>query len=167
LAFLVSTGLPLFTVVACAKPGALVPVAELPHPVEGPYRGQVADALEVRLFLTPDHSQTAIVGADGAITLGLVGNVNAASHRLDELTEVVRELCTDADLLEPQIMISVYEFSEMKVYVRNRVHAPIDYGPGQSVHRAVHKKQSADPRVSLFRRHSQMIGTSETTGRIS
>lgn len=138
-ASMVTVGLLLFAAFACGRPPNLTPAPELPTPIQGPYRLQVGDVLEVRFFRTPELTQTATVGPDGAITLALVGSVHAAGRTVDELTEFVSELYADADLLEPQITVSVREYSGMKVYVAGEVNTPgmLEYHGGLTLVQAI------------------------------
>jgi len=137
--FLVSVGVLLLAVFACGSPPNLTPAPELPDPVQGPYRVQVADVLQVRFFRTPELTQTATVGPDGVITLALVGGVFAAGRTIDDLGEIVRVLYADADLLEPQITISVQTYSGMKVYVAGEVNTPgmLEYRGGLTLVQAI------------------------------
>jgi protein involved in polysaccharide export with SLBB domain len=100
---------------------------------------QVADVLQVRFFRTPELTQTVTVGPDGATTLALVGSVYAAGRTVDDLTEIVRVLYADADLLDPQITISVQAYSGMRVYVAGEVNTPgmLDYHGGLTLVQAI------------------------------
>ena len=111
-------------VASCATPAGpgIVQVGELPPPVSGPYRVRVADVLEVSFFRTPELTQSRTVGPDGDITLSPVGRVRAAGMRLDELTRVVRELYLP-QFEDPQVTISVEEFSALQVFVGGEVNA--------------------------------------------
>jgi len=124
---------------ACSKPSTLTPVTALPPPIEGPYRVQVADVLDVRFFRTPELSQSATVGPDGTITLALIGSVVAAGLPLDELTQAVRDRYARADLTDPQITIGVSQFSGMKVYVAGEVTSPgmLAYSGGLTLVQAI------------------------------
>jgi len=124
---------------ACGRPAGLTSAAELPPPVEGPYRVQVADVLSVRFFRTPELTQEVTVGPDGAITLSLIGSVIAAGRELDELTEGVRTLYSRAQLTDPQITISVRTFSGLRVYVGGEVTTPgmLEYRGGLTLVQAI------------------------------
>ena len=116
---------------AVASPGAanepkgplIVPPANLPPVVETLYEIQVGDVLDINFFKTSQLNQTRTVGPDGEIFLPLIGRVDVLGRTVsavtDELTERYR-----AELINPQITVSVAQFSGMVIYISGEVNGP-------------------------------------------
>ena len=116
----------------------MVPAATLPPPAQGPYHIRVADVLEVAFFRTPELTQTRQVGPDGFITLSPIGSVRAAGFELDEFADRLRTLYA-SQLQDPEITISVAEYSDLQVYVGGSVGGPgmLPYHGGLTLVQAV------------------------------
>jgi len=115
----------LFPLLAGCGPNraAFAEASALPPPSAQPYRLQAADVLEVAFYRTPELTQERTVGPDGAISLLLVGQVQAAGRTVDELTDVVRGLYQN-ELTSPDVTIAVQGFSGLQVYVAGEVATP-------------------------------------------
>ena len=107
-------------------------------PEPGPYRVQVGDRIAVQFFKTDELDQELTVGPDGAISLLLVGVVECNGHTVTELTEEIT-LRYERELREPQLTVSVAEYSSMAVYVSGEVYEPglLPYRGGQTVLEAI------------------------------
>jgi protein involved in polysaccharide export with SLBB domain len=104
-------------------PGELVGVGEMPPIMDGPYKIQVGDVLEIEFFKTIDLNQTRTVGPDGEIYLPIVGRVEVVGRTVDDVTEE----------------ISVSEYSGLQVYVSGEVNRPgiLDYRGGLTLVQAI------------------------------
>jgi polysaccharide export outer membrane protein len=129
-------GLPFF-VLAVLLQAFLVPAAgmcadtaqsyvaadELPPIYTGLYRIQVGDTLSVNFFKTTQLNQTLKVGPDGDLYLPLVGRIRVAGRTVDEITEELVEGFSK-EMVNPQITVSVAEFSGLFVHVAGEVKEP-------------------------------------------
>jgi protein involved in polysaccharide export with SLBB domain len=101
----------------------LVGAAQLPRVLSGPYTIQVGDVLEVTFFKTEDLNREVTVGPDGEIYLPLVGQVKVVGRTVDDVTEEITA-GYQKEMINPQITISVAEFSGLEVYVSGEVNRP-------------------------------------------
>ncbi len=104
-------------------PGEIVGVGELPPILSGPYRIQVGDVLDIQFFKTIEMNQTRTVGPDGDIYLPLVGRVEAFGRTVHDVTAEI----TDGyrkEMINPQITLSVQQYSGLQVYVSGEVNEP-------------------------------------------
>ena len=108
---------------AQAQESSLVAPQDLPQTLSGPYQIQVGDQLHIGFFNTPQLDQTRTVGPDGDIFLPLVGRVRAVGRTVDAITEELTARYSH-ELVEPQITVSVREYSGMRVYVGGEVLSP-------------------------------------------
>jgi protein involved in polysaccharide export with SLBB domain len=104
-------------------PGELVGAGQLPPVLSGPYRIQVGDELAISFFKTTDLDQTRIVGPDGEIYLPIVGRVQVVGRTVDDVTRELTETY-GAELISPQITVSVQEYSGLQIYVSGEVQRP-------------------------------------------
>ena len=86
-----------------------------------PYRIQPADVLEISFFDRPELNQIRTVGPDGQIYLPLVGAVQVIGRTVEELNRELTERYLQ-EMVDPQITLSIREFSGMKIYVGGEVH---------------------------------------------
>ena len=103
--------------------GDLVAAGQLPAILSGPYLIQVGDVLNISFFKTQDLDREVTVGPDGEIYLPLVGRVKAIGRTVDDVTSQITEGYAK-DLVNPQITVSVAEFSGLEVYVSGEVGTP-------------------------------------------
>ncbi|MEM7350756.1 MAG: polysaccharide biosynthesis/export family protein [Acidobacteriota bacterium] len=96
---------------------------QLPPVVDRPYRVQPGDVLQIKFFKTSQLNQTAPVGPDGGIFLPLIGRVEVLNRTIREINQ---ELLTryDKEMIDPQITLSVNQYSGMQVYVGGEVNVP-------------------------------------------
>jgi polysaccharide export outer membrane protein len=119
----------------------LVSVGQLPPVVAGPYRVQVGDVLSIDFFTTEELSKTETVGPDGDIYLPLIGRVVALGRTVDDLTaELTRRY--SVEMVNPQITVSVAEYSGLLVYVGGEVLEPglLEYRGGLTLVQAIMEK---------------------------
>ena len=101
----------------------LVPVAELPPVVSEAYTVQVGDVLNVNFFKTTDLNQEVTVGPDGELFLPMVGRVDVLNKTVETVTQELMERYGE-EMINPQITVSVREFSGMLVYMGGEVRRP-------------------------------------------
>ena len=116
----------------------LVPSSDLPPTLTGPYRIHVGDVLDIIFFKTTDFNQTSTVGPDGAISLPLVGRIVVVGRTVEDVTAELTE-GYGREMVNPQITVSVSEFSGLSVYVGGEVNGPgmLDYRGGLSLVQAI------------------------------
>jgi protein involved in polysaccharide export with SLBB domain len=117
---------------------AIVPAPQLPPVLTQAYRINVGDVLGIDFYKTTEFSQEATVGPDGAIYLPLVGRVNVVGRTVDDVTNELME-GYGREMVNPQITLSVREYSGLAVYVTGEVNAPgmIDYRGGLTLVQAI------------------------------
>ncbi|MCU0234659.1 MAG: polysaccharide export protein [Thermoanaerobaculales bacterium] len=96
---------------------------QLPPIYTGLYRIQVGDVLNVNFFKTTQLNQTLKVGPDGDLYLPLVGRVRVAGRTVDDITADLTEGFS-TEMVDPQITVSVAEFSGLFVHVAGEVNSP-------------------------------------------
>jgi protein involved in polysaccharide export with SLBB domain len=104
-------------------PGEIVGAGELPPILSGPYKIQVGDVLDIQFFKTVDLNQTRTVGPDGEIYLPIVGRVDVVGRTVDDVTKEITE-GYQKEMINPQITVSVAEYSGLQVYVSGEVNRP-------------------------------------------
>jgi protein involved in polysaccharide export with SLBB domain len=102
---------------------AVVPSDQLPPVIDRPYEIQVGDELEVNFFKVSDLNQERTVGPDGEIFLTLIGKVEVRGRSVDDVTTELNERYSK-EMVNPQITLSIREFSGLKVYVSGEVNEP-------------------------------------------
>jgi polysaccharide export outer membrane protein len=105
------------------KEGELVAPRDLPSVLSGPYWIQIGDVLNIDFFKSVDMNQTRTVGPDGEIYLPLVGKVRVVGRTVDDVTREINE-GYQQEMINPQITVSVSEFSGLGVYVSGEVVNP-------------------------------------------
>lgn len=101
----------------------LVSADRLQAILSGPYTIQVGDVLNVSFFKTPDMDREVTVGPDGEIHLPLVGRVKVVGRTVNDVTDEITEGYRQ-EMIDPQITVSVAEFSGLEVYVSGEVLIP-------------------------------------------
>jgi polysaccharide export outer membrane protein len=96
---------------------------QLPPIYTGLYRIQVGDVLNVNFFKTTQLNQTLKVGPDGDLYLPLVGRVRVAGRTVDDITTDLTAGFSK-EMVDPQITVSVAEFSGLFVHVAGEVKNP-------------------------------------------
>lgn len=129
-----------FTGSAYAENGTqqLVPPQDLPPVLTGPYTIHVGDVLDISFFKSTDFNQTSTVGPDGAISVPLVGRTVVVGRTVEDVTKELMSGYSE-EMVNPQITVSVAEFSGLFVYVSGEVYQPgmIEYRGGLSLVQAI------------------------------
>jgi polysaccharide export outer membrane protein len=125
----------------------------------GPYKVQVGDVLDVKLFQNPELNDSVTVRPDGMISTALAEDVQAFNRTPKEISAELRTRY-QSNLTHPQISVVVHSFAPNRVYVGGEVNNPgefITVGPNLTVSQAVARaggvKLSADRnRIFVIRR---------------
>lgn len=128
----------LVTTPAAGQQQTMVSVQDLPPVLTGPYKINVGDVLAIDFYKTTEFSQTSTVGPDGAIALPLIGRVVVVGRNVEDVTAELMEGYRK-EMVNPQITVSVSEYSGLSVYVAGEVNFPgeIDYRGGLSLVQAI------------------------------
>jgi polysaccharide export outer membrane protein len=108
---------------ATEQPENYVTADQLPPIYTGLYRIQVGDTLSVNFFKTTQLNQTLKVGPDGDLYLPIVGRVRVAGRTVDDITQELTEGFSE-EMVDPQITVSVAEYSGLFVHVAGEVKNP-------------------------------------------
>lgn len=116
----------------------IVPASQLPPVLTDAYRLTVGDVLEISFFKSTDYNQTATVGPDGAISLPLIGRTVVVGRTVEDVTAELME-GYGREMVNPQINVSVAEYSGLQVYVSGEVNEPgsLEYRGGLSLVQAI------------------------------
>jgi len=154
------------TACSSTNTGAMQPLPAVPPPTSGapaatlaPYKVQVGDVLDVKLFQNPELNDEVTVRPDGMISTALAEDVPAYNHTPAEISADLRDRYK-SNLTHPQIAVVVHTFAPNRVYVGGEVNSPgefITVGPNLTVSQAVARaggvKLSADrDRLFVIRR---------------
>lgn len=94
----------------------------------GPYRLGEGDLLEIKVFGVDELGMTSRIGANGAISMPLVGQVRASGLTREDLEQAIATRLADLKLVkDPQVMIFVKEYRSQPVYVLGAVNKPGQY----------------------------------------
>jgi polysaccharide export outer membrane protein len=151
---------------ACSTTSSsLPPVPAHPSPDTGvvenlaPYKVQVGDVLDIKLFLNPELNDEVTVRPDGMISTAVTEDVPAYNHTPTEISAMLRDRYRP-DLKDPHLSVVVHSFAPNRVYVGGEVANPGEFvtvGPNLTVSQAIARaggvKLSADrDRVFVLRR---------------
>lgn len=142
---------PLPAVPPAPQPGA---IPNLP-----PYRVQIGDVLDIKLFLNPELNDEVTVRPDGMISTAVAQDVMAYNHTPAEITDMLRQSYR-SNLTNPQISVIVHSFAPNRIYVGGEVNTPGEFvtvGPNLTVSQAIARaggvKLGADrSRIFVIRR---------------
>lgn len=131
---------------ACATATSnLPPIPQSPNPQPGaiaqlpPYRVQIGDVLDVKLFLNPELNDEVTVRPDGMISTSVAHDIPAYNRTPMEITEALKA-SYKTNLTDPQISVIVHSFAPNRIYVAGEVNAPGEFvtiGPNLTVSQAV------------------------------
>ena len=149
-------------------PGEIVGVGKMPPILSGPYRIQVGDVLAVEFFKTIDMNQIRTVGPDGDIYLPLVGRLNVVGRTVDDVTTEITEGYSE-EMINPQITLSVQEYSGLQVYVSGEVNRPgtLKYRGGLTLVQAISEAGGFNVRGEKARSPSHQAWPGKRTSRVS
>ncbi len=121
-----STGCGLASAVLPSPRPAAVP--ELPRPVADPrgndYRISPTDILDVTVFQETDMKSSLRVSTEGTIALPLVGIVTVGGMTTQEAAQAIRAKLSKGYLINPQVSVTVMEFSKRRFTVLGQVQKP-------------------------------------------
>lgn len=139
----------------------LPPVSPVPDPESGaspklpPYKVQVGDLLDVRLFLNPELNEEVVVRPDGMISTTLAEDIPASGKTPSQISDELRDKYKGT-LKNPQVTIVVHTFAPNRIYVGGEVANPGEFvtiGPNLTISQAIARaggvKLSAD-RAKIF-----------------
>ena len=143
----------------------LPPIPQIPAPEAGgpsvlpPYRVQVGDLLDVKLYLNPELSEEAVVRPDGMISTAVAEDVAAYNRTPAEISATLRDRYR-AVLSNPQIAVVVHSYAPNRVYVAGEVTSPGEFvtvGPNLTISQAIAraggvKLSAAQANVFVIRR---------------
>jgi len=114
-----------FLILIIGMLGILGPSMGLSHAAESAnYLLNPSDIIRLEVFQEPDLRREVRVAQDGSVVLPLIGRVTMAGKSVFEAEEMVTELYNRDYLVNPQINISVLEYSERSVSVMGSVNRP-------------------------------------------
>ena len=96
---------------------------EVPPPAPSPYRLNAGDTIQVKFPYNNELDETVIIRPDGAISLQLVGEIQAESLRPAELATLLRDRYAKF-LKNPEVAVIVREFAAQRIYVGGEVANP-------------------------------------------
>jgi protein involved in polysaccharide export with SLBB domain len=143
----------------------LPPIPPVPSPEAGtipdlpPYKVQIGDLLDIRLFLNPELNEEVAVRPDGMISTTLAQDVPAYGHTPSEISAELRKIYKST-LKNPEITVVVHTFAPNRIYVGGEVASPGEFvtvGPNLTISQAIARaggvKLSADrARIFVIRR---------------
>jgi protein involved in polysaccharide export with SLBB domain len=143
----------------------LPPIPPTPNPQAGtipdlpPYKVQVGDLLDIRLFLNSELNEEVVVRPDGMFSTTLAEDIPAYGHTPSQISDELRERYK-ATLKNPKITVVVHTFAPNRIYVGGEVVNPgefITVGPNLTISQAIARaggvKLSADrARIFVLRR---------------
>ena len=150
----------------CAQTeSSLPPIPQVSTPMAGgpatlpPYRVQVGDLLDVKLFLNPELNEEVVVRPDGLISTTLAQDIQAYNHTPAEISAELRDKYRTT-LTDPQISVIVHTFAPNRIYVAGEVNNPGEFvtvGPNLTLSQAIAraggvKLSAAQARVFVIRR---------------
>lgn len=91
------------------------------------YRLCPNDLVEIHVYQEPDLDSRVRIGGDGSVTLPLVGNVAIGGRSANEAAELLRQKYGQRFLVDPQITVTVTEFSKRRFTVLGQVQTPGSY----------------------------------------
>jgi polysaccharide export outer membrane protein len=104
--------------------GADIPVPGLPDAAKAEYVLQPDDLIQVLAFQEPDLERQVRLSQECLVTLPLIGTVDLRGKTVREAQAVVRELYDRDYLVNPQINITVLEYSKESVSIIGAVNTP-------------------------------------------
>lgn len=108
-----------------ATPAAIASAAPLPGDplvqVIDDYRIGPSDLLEISVFQVPDFSRTVRVNAGGALSLPLIGHIQAGGLTGQQLEVLIAQKLQENYLQNPQVSVFIKEFISQRVTVGGNV----------------------------------------------
>lgn len=131
----VALGFVLLLLAACGNPGASLPSIGMVAP--GPYRLDTGDLVQITVFGQEALSGELRVGDSGAVSLPLVGAVEARGRTTGELEAAIADRLREGFLQNPAVAVQVNEYRPF--YILGEVSTPgrYPYEQGMTVLTAV------------------------------
>lgn len=85
------------------------------------YRIGASDLIEISVFQIPELSKTVRVGARGALSLPLIGQIQAGGLTSQELEILIAKKLQEKYLQDPQVSVFIKEFISQRVTVEGNV----------------------------------------------
>jgi len=126
------------TVDAPAAPENITPVAPMADTL-APYRIQVGDVIQIKMYLNPEFDQEVVVRPDGYISTNLVQDAMAYGRTPSELQQALI-VEYKKQLTNPQLTVVIRSFAPVKVYVLGEVQQPgefVSVGPAPTMLQAI------------------------------
>jgi protein involved in polysaccharide export with SLBB domain len=120
----------LFAITACCgklPAQGVTADAEKPSAVGPDYRIMPADILEITVFQEPDLKSNLRVSNEGTITFPLVGVVPVGGSSPQAAAQAIRSRLAQGYLINPQVSVTVMEFSKRRFTVLGEVQKPGSY----------------------------------------
>lgn len=127
--------------------GAAAALASAGDVDTGDYRISPRDILDVSVFQVPDLNKTVQVGADGNITLPLIGRTGVRGKTTQQAEQIIASKLSRKYLQSPQVTVSIKQFGQ-KVTINGSVKTP--------------RVLSADGSLTLSQAIAEAGGLSET-----
>ena len=91
------------------------------------YRLSPNDLIEMRVFQEPDLDSRVRIGGDGSVTLPLVGTVPLGGKTVNEASDFLRRKYGERFLVNPQLTVTVTDYSKKRFTVLGQVQSPGSY----------------------------------------
>jgi protein involved in polysaccharide export with SLBB domain len=91
------------------------------------YRLSANDLIEIRVFQEADLDSRVRIGGDGSVTLPLVGEVALGGKTVNEASDFLRQKYGERFLVNPQLTVTVIDFSKKRFTVLGQVQSPGSY----------------------------------------
>lgn len=85
------------------------------------YRIGPSDLIEISVFQVPELSKTVRIGARGALSLPLIGQIQAGGLTSQELETLIAKKLQESYLQDPQVSVFIKEFISQRVTVEGNV----------------------------------------------
>ncbi|MBI4397834.1 MAG: polysaccharide export protein [Candidatus Omnitrophica bacterium] len=115
------------------------------------YRIGVNDLIEVVVYEEPDLSAKLRVSGGGEITYPLLGRFNVLGMTVNEVEDLIRTKLSDEYIRNPQVRVSVQEFSNVIIYGQVNKPGMLDFKAGMTVLQAISKAGGFTPIASKGR----------------
>lgn len=101
--------------------------AEKPDATIPSYRLSAQDLVHIRVFQEDDLESRARISRDGSILFPLVGTVRIGGQTVEEAARLIRQLLQKDFLVDPQVSITVEEYSRRRFTVLGQAQNPGTY----------------------------------------
>ncbi|MCH6257590.1 polysaccharide export protein [Puniceicoccaceae bacterium K14] len=88
------------------------------------YRLRPSDVISMSIYKEPDMNLQVRISSDGTILLPLIGEVEVAGHSLAEVRRDLFEVYDRDYFVNPQITLTILQYSEIRVQVIGQVNRP-------------------------------------------